>query len=235
MDEILADNLYLSFTDPTNGIFSHLAAKVDLPWPSTDVDNSLLDLDYLTQYGQRARGAAVDLMTEFGKNKLTDSQIDQLAMICWQRFGRNWQHLWDINQIEYDPTINYDMTETETVTTEGEHAESGSSSENQSGNTSREVTNVNNVYGFNSDTAVPSDTGSGNEESTSGLQTTGSQDTGGTHSETVTRQKTTQGDASVRTIQYVINEDRATWAYDMFDQIFKQLNTVLTAPVYINI
>lgn len=232
MVEIINDNLYKAFLDPTNGIFTHLAAKVDLPWTAAEVDNSLLDLDYLTQYGQRARGAVVDLMTEFGAKQLTDSQIDQLATIVWQRFGKNWQHLWDINQIEYDPKINYDMTEEETVTRSGEHAESGSTSEQQSGNTSREVSNANNVYGFNSDAAVPSDTGSGTESTDSGLNTSGKQDTGGTHSETETRSKTTQGDASVRPIQYVINEDRATWAYDMFNQIFKQVNTVLTAPVY---
>lgn len=228
------DKLVNSFPDPMNGIFTHLAAKVELPWTDTEVDNSLLDLDYLTQYGQRARGAVVDLMTEFGRNQLTESQIEQLAMICWQRFGKNWQHLWDINQIEYDPKINYDMTEEETVTRSGEHAESGKSSEQQSGNTSREVNNANNVYGFNSDVAVPSDTGSGTESTDSGLNTSGTQDTGGTHSETETRSKTTQGDASVRPIQYVIDEDRRVWAYDMFDQIFKQLNTVLTAPIYIN-
>lgn len=228
------DKLINCFPDAMNGIFSHLAAKVTLPWTDTDVDNSLLDLDYLTQYGQRARGAIVDLMTEFGAKQLTDAQIDQLAMIVWQRFGKNWQHLWDINQIEYDPKINYDMTEEETVTRSGEHAESGKTSEQQSGNTNREVSNANSVYGFNSGTAVPSDTGSGTESTDSGLNTSGTQDTGGTHSETETRSKTTQGDASVRPIQYVINEDRATWAYDMFDQIFKQLNTVLTAPIYIN-
>lgn len=226
------DKLVNCFPDPMNGIFTHLAAKATLPWSDADVDNALLDLDYLTQYGQRARGAIVDLMTEFGAKQLTDAQIDQIALIVWQRFGKNWQHLWDINQIEYDPKINYDMTEEETVMRSGEHAESGKSSEQQSGNTSREVNNANSVYGFNSDMAVPSDNGSGTESTDSGLNTSGTQDTGGTHSETETRSKTTQGDASVRPIQYVINEDRATWAYDMFDQIFKQLNTVLTAPVY---
>lgn len=226
------DKLVNCFPDPMNGIFTHLAVKATLPWSDADVDNALLDLDYLTQYGQRSRSAIVDLMTEFGAKLLTDAQIDQLALIVWQRFGKNWQHLWDINQIEYDPKINYDMTEEETVTRSGEHAESGKSSEQQSGNTSREVNNANNVYGFNSDVAVPSDTGSGTESTDSGLQTSGMQDTGGTHSETETRSKTTQGDASVRPIQYVIDEDRRVWAYDMFDQIFKQLNTVLTAPVY---
>ena len=226
------DKLINCFSDPTNGIFTHLAAKAELPWTDTEVDNSLLDLDYLTQYGQRARGAVVDLMTEFGAKQLTDAQIDQLAMIVRQRFGKNWQHLWDINQIEYDPKINYDMTEEETVTSSGEHTESGKSSEQQSGNTSREVNNANSVYGFNSDVAVPSDNGSSTESTDSGLNTSGTQDTGGTHSETETRTKTTQGDASVRPIQYVIDEDRRVWAYDMFDQIFKQLNTVLTAPVY---
>lgn len=226
------DKLVNCFHDPMNGIFTHLAAKATLPWSDADVDNALLDLDYLTQYGQRARGAIVDLMTEFGAKQLTDAQIDQLALIVWQRFGKNWQHLWDINQIEYDPKINYDMTEEETVTRSGEHAESGKSSEQQSGNTSREVNNANSVYGFNSDMAVPSDNGSGTESTDSGLNTSGTQDTGGTHSETETRTKTTQGDASVRPIQYVIDEDRRVWAYDMFDQIFKQLNTVLTAPVY---
>lgn len=226
------DKLINCFPDAMNGIFSHLAAKVTLPWTDTDVDNSLLDLDYLTQYGQRARGAAVDLMTEFGRNQLTESQIEQLAMICWQRFGKNWQHLWDINQIEYDPKINYDMTEKESVIRSGDHAESGATSGQQTGSTSREVRNANSVYGFNSDVAVPSDTGNESEKGKSDLQTIGKQCTGGTHSETETRSKTTQGDASVRPIQYVIDEDRRVWAYDMFDQIFKQINTVLTAPIY---
>lgn len=112
----------------------------------------------------------------------------------------------------------------------------------------------NNLWGFNSSTSVPADMSdiSGTNENTStrdltetetGTDTTdhtntdtynreytekGTDTTAGTSSRKLTR----TGNIGTNTFQNLIQQERNIWMYDFFEQVFKDVDTVLTIPIY---
>lgn len=119
---------------------------------------------------------------------------------------------------------------------------------NTSGNTQ------NNLWGFNSDTSVPADMSdvSGTNDNTStrdltetesGTDTTertntdtynrsytekGTDTTAGTSSRKLTR----TGNIGTNTFQNLLQQERNLWMYNFFEQIFKDVDSVLTIPIY---
>lgn len=115
-------------------------------------------------------------------------------------------------------------------------------------------TNQNGIWGFNSSEAVPSDTSDGrvtNESTTTGnlseTQTgtdttdrtntdtynrsyteTGTDTTAGTSSRKLTR----TGNIGTNTFQNLLQQERNIWMYDFFEQVFKDVDSVLTIPIY---
>lgn len=115
-------------------------------------------------------------------------------------------------------------------------------------------TNQNNLWGFNSSEAVPSDMVDGaatNENTTTGnlseTQTgtdttdhtntdtynrsyteTGTDTTAGTSSRKLTR----TGNIGTNTFQNLLQQERNIWMYDFFEQVFKDVDSVLTIPIY---
>lgn len=115
-------------------------------------------------------------------------------------------------------------------------------------------TNQNGIWGFNSSTSVPSDMSDGtatNENTTTrdltetetGTDTTdhtntdtynrsytetGTDTTAGTSS----RQLTRTGNIGTNTFQNLLQQERNIWMYDFFEQVFKDVDSVLTIPIY---
>lgn len=115
-------------------------------------------------------------------------------------------------------------------------------------------TNQNNLWGFNSAESVPSDMADGtatNENTTTdnlsetqtGTDTTdrtntdtynrsytetGTDTTAGTSSRKLTR----TGNIGTNTFQNLLQQERNIWMYDFFEQIFKDVDSVLTIPIY---
>lgn len=115
-------------------------------------------------------------------------------------------------------------------------------------------TNQNNLWGFNSPTSVPSDMSDGtatNENTTTrdltetetGTDTTdrtntdtynrsytetGTDTTAGTSSRKLTR----TGNIGTNTFQNLLQQERNIWMYDFFEQVFKDVDSVLTIPIY---
>lgn len=115
-------------------------------------------------------------------------------------------------------------------------------------------TNQNNIWGFNSSEAVPSDMADGtatNENTTTGnlseTQTgtdttdhtntdtynrsyteTGTDTTAGTSSRKLTR----TGNIGTNTFQNLLQQERSIWMYEFFEQVFKDVDSVLTIPIY---
>lgn len=115
-------------------------------------------------------------------------------------------------------------------------------------------TNQNGIWGFNSSEAVPSDMSDGratNENTTTGnlseTQTgtdttdhtntdtynrsyteTGTDTTAGTSSRKLTR----TGNIGTNTFQNLLQQERNIWMYDFFEQVFKDVDSVLTIPIY---
>lgn len=115
-------------------------------------------------------------------------------------------------------------------------------------------TNQNGIWGFNSSTSVPSDMSDGtatNENTTTGnlsetetgtdttdhtntdtynrsYTETGTDTTAGTSSRKLTR----TGNIGTNTFQNLLQQERNIWMYDFFEQVFKDVDSVLTIPIY---
>ena len=115
-------------------------------------------------------------------------------------------------------------------------------------------TNKNNLWGFNSSESVPSDMSDGTStndntttrdltETETGTDTTdhtntdtynrsytetGTDTTAGTSSRKLTR----TGNIGTNTFQNLLQQERNIWMYDFFEQIFKDVDSVLTIPIY---
>lgn len=115
-------------------------------------------------------------------------------------------------------------------------------------------TNQNGIWGFNSSTSVPSDMSDGTAtsentttrdltETETGTDTTdhtntdtynrsytetGTDTTAGTSSRKLTR----TGNIGTNTFQNLLQQERNIWMYDFFEQVFKDVDSVLTIPIY---
>lgn len=114
--------------------------------------------------------------------------------------------------------------------------------------------NQNGIWGFNSSTSVPSDMSDGTAtsentttrdltETETGTDTTdrtntdtynrsytetGTDTTAGTSSRKLTR----TGNIGTNTFQNLLQQERNIWMYDFFEQVFKDVDSVLTIPIY---
>lgn len=114
--------------------------------------------------------------------------------------------------------------------------------------------NQNGIWGFNSSTSVPSDMSDGtatNENTTTRDLTeteTGTDTTDRTNTDTYnrsytetgidttagtsSRKLTRTGNIGTNTFQNLLQQERNIWSYDYFEQIFKDVDSVLTIPIY---
>lgn len=148
--------------------------------------------------------------------------------------------------------------DTGTVQTTGQDKRTPNLTRNGTGtvndNGSATNTNQNGIWGFNSPTSAPSDMSDGtatNENTTTrdltetetGTDTTdrtntdtynrsytetGTDTTAGTSSRKLTR----TGNIGTNTFQNLLQQERNIWIYDFFEQVFKDVDSVLTIPIY---
>lgn len=148
--------------------------------------------------------------------------------------------------------------DTGTVQTTGQDKRTPNLTRNGTGtvndNGSATNTNQNGIWGFNSSASVPSDMSDGtatNENTTTrdltetetGTDTTdrtntdtynrsytetGTDTTAGTSSRKLTR----TGNIGTNTFQNLLQQERNIWMYDFFEQVFKDVDSVLTIPIY---
>ena len=148
--------------------------------------------------------------------------------------------------------------DTGTVQTTGQDKRTPNLTRNGTGtvndNGSATNTNQNGIWGFNSSTSVPSDMSDGTAtnqntttrdltETETGTDTTdhtntdtynrsytetGTDTTAGTSSRKLTR----TGNIGTNTFQNLLQQERNIWMYDFFEQVFKDVDSVLTIPIY---
>ena len=148
--------------------------------------------------------------------------------------------------------------DTGTVQTSGQDKRTPNLTRNGTGtvndNGSATNTNQNGIWGFNSSTSVPSDMSDGTAtnqntttrdltETETGTDTTdhtntdtynrsytetGTDTTAGTSSRKLTR----TGNIGTNTFQNLLQQERNIWMYDFFEQVFKNVDSVLTIPIY---
>ncbi len=112
----------------------------------------------------------------------------------------------------------------------------------------------NNLWGFNSSTSIPSDmsdaTGTNENTTTRDLteNETGTDTTDHTNTDTYnrsytetgtdttagtsSRKLTRTGNIGTNTFQNLLQQERNIWMYDFFEQVFKDVDSVLTIPIY---
>lgn len=114
--------------------------------------------------------------------------------------------------------------------------------------------NQNNLWGFNSTTSIPSDmsdvTGTNENTTTRDLteNETGTDTTDKTNTDTYnrsytetgtdttagtsSRKLTRKGNIGTNTFQNLLQQERNLWMYNFFEQVFKDVDSVLTIPIY---
>lgn len=91
---------------PTTGLFSNMPQTI---W-GVSLDPSLIDIELFTRIGALEASPLVDYYTEDG---VLDTE--QLARLLYQRYGSNWQRIWDALVVEYDIMITSTLDETRAI------------------------------------------------------------------------------------------------------------------------
>jgi hypothetical protein len=123
-----------------------------------------------------------------------------------------WKKRYDTTVLEYDILRNYDITKSETVASLGENHVLGKGSDNV----------VNQKFSF--DNTDPKDAGKVITTLGSGSDTNGSSD--------MTTTSREYGDASLRTTQQVLMEERQVAEYNMYDTIINDFKQRFCLMVY---
>lgn len=179
------------FTDYiNNGIFTFLNS-LDVPWKDKNIYKQLNLQYYGNISGKKETSPLVDSLIV--ENNLTDNSKTMLAMSIFSIYSNKWSRLYRILSLEYEPIENYNMNETEKITSTNENTDTittnttnsndvtetntGTNTANDSESTTgknnitdsrtiaenNNVTNNNSLYGFNSTSGVNSDSQNGTE------------------------------------------------------------------------
>ncbi len=223
-----------AFSDYTTkgGLFSNIG---NLPWSSIMVGTQM-DIIYFDSHSGERYGSNLIVKRVGDDNSLSTQDRRTIATLVYAMFRQQWNKLWATMNPTYDPYTNYKMTEdetgnhTDTRTPDITRAHTGTDKNEGEATTN----NQSNLWGFNSDTSVPSDMTDG----TTTVNTTNTRDLTDTEKGTDTttgentRKLTRTGNIGTNTFQNLIQQERNIWMYDFFEQVFKDVDSVLTIPIY---
>ena len=122
-----------------NNVMSDLS-DFDVPW-ADDIESGVLNQAFLDlgYYSHSANKLVSPFMLDVSGNDcetpLTTEQRTKVAGVLYNIFNRKWARLWAIYDVEYNPINNYDMTETESITS------SGTSSGTETGTITKDLEN----------------------------------------------------------------------------------------------
>lgn len=214
------------------GIFSNID---NLPWSSVMAGSQADTLYFDTHSGERF-SARIITRRIGDTGYLTSDDRRTVSNLVYAMFKTQWTKLWETMNPNYEPLTNYKMTEDEngnnTYTRTPNITRNHTGTDSNEGNT--HVNNQSNLWGFNSETSVPSDMSDGdttvNTTNTRNLTDTetGTDTTAGEN----TRRLTRTGNIGTNTFQNLIQQERNLWMYNFFEQVFKDVDSVLTIPIY---
>lgn len=216
------------------GIFDALEfIGAELPWKDS-TESIILDIEY---FGNRSGGKFVApvIMNLLGDEaELAESDRVLLARIIWAKFGEPWKHLWETNVVAYNPIHNYNMTdrrelakgESETKVGQGSSVDT---TEHGRGTESKDyVAGINNTdnVGKLANRTVSQDSG---ETVVNGTDNRKDDSVRASNEiETTIR----SGNIGVTTTQQMLAADRELWMWNFFDQVYKDIDSVLALPFY---
>lgn len=214
------------------GIFSNIG---NLPWSSIMVGTQMDTLYFDTHSGERF-GSRIITRRVGDDGSLATTDRKAISTLVYAMFRTQWSRLWATMNPTYEPLTNYQMTEDET----GNHTDTRTpdltrkhtGTDTDEGQTT--LNTQNNLWGFNSESSIPSDmqdgTNTANNTNTRDLTDTetGTDTTTGEN----TRKLTRSGNIGTNTFQNLLQQERNLWMYNFFEQIFKDVDSVLTIPIY---
>lgn len=218
-----------------DGIFDAIAEVAGdlLPWADA-ADSEYLNFEYFGNHSGAKYPAPVVMLLLNDEEELTDEARTKLATIIWNKFREPWSHLWNTNEISYNPIHNYDMDDVRTLIRGDSESRVAATDSDQS--TEHGLINDTGsfVHGFNTveEGGEPSERvhseDSGSTDVTYGDNRTS--DAVAAREETETTKRA--GNIGVTTTQQMIQAERNVWLWNFFEQVYKDIDTVLSISVY---
>lgn len=204
-----------------NAIFDKFTdLDFELPWAAhTEVTSEQLNLEYFGNHSG-SKFCAPLVKALLVNDEISDANATKLARIIYAKFREPWQRLWDTFSVTYNPIHNYNMTEEEETTREGE-SQDVVDADYTDNHTNTETVNLqdalthglvdstehgktetteNERFGFNSSDAVPTDNSTTTEGGDTVERLTGTDNTAhtgtdanvytGTNTENTTKDRT---------------------------------------------
>ena len=203
------NNLFTAFNNPL--------------WGYAFPDTTELDTYFILRYGDRIASKVLEHY-EGTDGTVTGANLTALANMVYNVNKVKWQHLFDIYNIEYNPSENTDYTETFT-----EHSDSTGHSESENGVTYQPGTTANNnKYGFNSTSAV-NDTMtvmSGSDQTDSD----GSADTSGTVDHNSELRK--HGNIGTVDVTDMLRKSADFWKWSFIDAVCRDICDIIALSIY---
>lgn len=216
------------------GIFEALSSiEVDLPWADS-VDSIILDIEY---FGNRSGGKFVApvIMNLLGDEvELTESDRLLLARIIWTKFGEPWKHLWETNVVAYNPIHNYNMTDRRELARGESESKVGHGSSVDTTNHGKGTESKEYVAGINNTDNVGKLSNRSESQESGATSVNGTNDRKDDSVRASNEVETTirSGNIGVTTTQQMLSADRELWMWNFFDQVYRDIDSVLSLPIY---
>lgn len=216
------------------GIFDALDEVATMPWAEY-ADSETLDIEYFGNHsgGKYVAPVVMQLMNS-ETFELTDQDRVLLARIIWTKFRQPWHHLWETNVVAYNPIHNYNMTDRRTLAKGESEAKVGESSSVDATEHGRTTEGVDYTYGLNNTNnegkranRSTSEEGGTTVDSVNG--STKDNSVRAVNEEEITNRS---GNIGVTTTQQMLSADRELWLWNFFDQVYKDIDSVLSLPIY---
>lgn len=218
------------------------------PWL---VGADIIDKLYLAHSGRKETSYTVDDLIEAhpDNQSLINTDKTQLVKMIYQMYNQKWQRNYEVFMAQYNPIENFSMTQKETPNISTKHTVSDNFQQKTTTDNTTQVSvtenggGQNNVYGFNTtNSPAPSDAFSNNKTTTTVAadpnqnksNTTYTQNGYTEDSETGTRELTRSGNIGVTTSQQMIQSDIDLWKWNFFEEVFRDVDKILTTRIYMN-
>lgn len=234
METIQLITLNEAFSDyeTKGGLFSNIG---NLPWSSI-MEGTQMDVLYFDTHSGERFSSKIITKRVSDDGSLSSANRQVISTLVYAMFRNQWGRLWETMNPNYEPLTNYNMTEDETgnntYTRTPNITRKHTGTNNDEGSST--LNTQNNLWGFNSESSIPSDmqdgTNTANITSTRDLTDTetGTDVTAGDN----TRKLTRTGNIGTNTFQNLLQQERNLWMYNFFEQVFKDVDSVLTIPIY---
>lgn len=213
---------------------------VRVPWEGY-VDSNTLDIDYFMNHsgGKFCSPLVKSLLAKGGSyvtedGELTDVAVAVLAGVIVGKFKKNWERLWDTFDVEYNPIHNYNMTDRRELArgeseTKVGHGTSVDTTEHGRGNETKEY-----VAGINNTDAVGklSNRTESQESGQTSVNGTDDRKDDSVRASNEVETTTRSGNIGVTTTQQMLSAERDLWVWNFFDQVYKDIDSVLSLPIY---